>query len=577
MSNLYLYPYTKTKTAAVLTGISLMFFAVSCRSSETENIGGTAAIKINLKSSSFENIGELTKQASVKSNLPDQNLIQHQEIKLDDKLSVVAELIPQNTNPEPQAIASNTNRPMAATDPTLLPNDICYKLLVYDNNGNYVAERDYIRGKENNTTVTPALILNGDHIYTFIAYSVNTNTIASLPVITNKNTLAGAILNDITGNADLMYFKSTPVKMEGGKDNYLDIILKHMFSQITTTLDVSQTGYKIHTIDAGITPHNNKANLQLTDGSITRSDSGTTPVQFALPNGNDISAYPAAVSNINMVNNDAINNCVFTITSIRLGLGDKTTGVSIVNKNIKIENLKITPGVKYKLNINLVPADTYLTYMGVPAVRINGQIWMRYNLGVTNMDIVTNNPDQTPQVRSLNGNYYVYGNPNPAATAYSPSYTNVTQKPGIYEEWMGVKTGGTLYAPVKSTLDPCPSGYRIPTGNEWQMLANNTTTGNIGTWIEDWDGGTNFSAGKIFRSKKNTNVQLTLPAGGFWHGGVHINARGYAGYYWASNASSSDYVKYAYFNENAIQFPYIYGMQISYNQASIRCIADTPN
>ena len=90
-----------------------------------------------------------------------------------------------------------------------------------------------------------------------------------------------------------------------------------------------------------------------------------------------------------------MNNTTVLISLLSVwALEIKLRGASIVNKNIKIENLKVTPGVKYNLNINIVPVDTYLTYMGVPAARINGQIWMRYNMGVTNMDLVANNPDR---------------------------------------------------------------------------------------------------------------------------------------------------------------------------------------
>lgn len=83
-----------------------------------------------------------------------------------------------------------------------------------------------------------------------------------------------------------------------------------MFSQITTTLDVSQTGYKIHTIDANIAPHYNKASVQLADGVISRSSLGSTPIQFSLPTGNNIDLYPNSVSNINVVNNDTNNTTV---------------------------------------------------------------------------------------------------------------------------------------------------------------------------------------------------------------------------------------------------------------------------
>ena len=36
----------------------------------------------------------------------------------------------------------------------------------------------------------------------------------------------------MAGTTDLMYFKSSPITLQGGTNNYLDIVLKHMFSQI---------------------------------------------------------------------------------------------------------------------------------------------------------------------------------------------------------------------------------------------------------------------------------------------------------------------------------------------------------
>ncbi|ODM55176.1 FISUMP domain-containing protein [Elizabethkingia meningoseptica] len=565
-----LYFYLSIKTAAAFAALSLILSTVSCRSTETEQISGKAEIKINFKGSSFENISELGKQASSSKNIQNQNLIQHQEIKLNNNLSIVAELFPQNSTPEQQPIAGNTNKVIAATGPSLLPNDICYKLLVYDNNGNYVAERDYIRGKENDTAVTPALLLNGGQTYTFVAYCINTNTIASLPAVTNKNTLAGATLNDIAGNSDFMYFKSAPIQMEGGTNNYLDIVLKHMFSQITTTLDASQTGYKIHTIDAGITPHYNKANIQLTDGGITRNDPGNTPVSFTLPTGNDINLYPASVSNTSIVNNDVNNNGVFTITSLRLGIGNTTfQGASIVNKNIRFENLKIVPGVKYNLNISLVPIDTYLTYMGIPAARINGQIWMRYNAGVTDINLTTNNPDQAPLPGTLYGSFFFWGIKEP----YSAS--NNTKKSGPAGAW----NNGTNYAPVKNqTYDPCPTGYRVPTTNEWYKLLEYTTSENIGTWdAAPVDFGGTMGAGKVLRSKRNTSVQLTLPVAGILHGALHVDYRGYQGSYWTSTedgGTNNNTHIFSFNPANPIPATSTSITDKSYNQFSLRCIAE---
>lgn len=560
------------KAMVLSVGMSLVFSVVSCRSAETEHVTGTAEVKINFKGSNYEGIAELGMQASTEGSLQYQKFNQHQEIKMGNDFIVVADLIPQKTTSELQATASNVNNLMAATEPGLLPNDICYKLLVYDNNGNYVAERDYIRGKESNTAITPALMLDGGQTYTFVSYCVNTTTIASLPSVVNKNTLAGAVLSDMAGTTDLMYFKSSPITLQGGTNNYLDIVLKHMFSQITTTLDVSQTGYKIHTIDANIAPHYNKASVQLADGVISRSSLGSTPILFSLPTGNIIDLYPNSVSNINVVNNDTNNTTVFNIPSVRLGIGTSPSqGASIVNKNIKIENLKVTPGVKYKLNISLVPVDTYLTYMGVAAARINGQIWMRYNMGVTNMDLTANNPDQNPQVAALYGGYYFWGLKDPY------SATNNTQKSGPAGAW----NSGTNYAPVKNqTYDPCPAGYRVPTTNEWLKLLEYTTSENIGKWdTAPVDFGGSFGAGKVLRSKKNANVLITLPIAGIFHAAGHVDYRGYVGNYWTST-ESGDVQVIKISAENPLPATSAIVTSISdksFNQHSLRCIADVPN
>ncbi|HFK5507274.1 FISUMP domain-containing protein [Elizabethkingia anophelis] len=571
--NDYLLPRL-VKAMTLSAGLSLIFFMTSCRSADTETITGNAEVKINFKGSNYEGIAELGMQASSGGNLQYKSSNQHQEIKMDNDFIVVADLIPQNPTLELHATASNVNNLTAATEPGLLPDDICYKLLVYDNNGNYVAERDYIRGKESNTAITPALMLDGGQTYTFVAYCINTTTIASLPSVVNKNTLEGATLSDMAGTTDLMYFKSSPVTLRGGTNNYLDIVLKHMFSQITTTLDVSQTGYKIHTIDANIAPHYNKASIKLADGVITRNNLGSTPIQFTLPAGDVIDLYPNSVSNVSIVDNDINNTTVFNIASIRLGVGNKVTGgASIVNKNIKIENLKVRPGVKYNLNINIVPADTYLTYMGVPAARINGQIWMRYNMGVTNMDLVANNPDQDPQIAALYGSYYFWGLKDPY------SATNNTQKSGPVGAW----NSGTNYAPVKNqTYDPCPSGFRVPTTNEWLKLIEYTTSENIGKWdATPVDFGGSFGAGKVLRSKKNTSVKITLPIAGTFHAAAHVDYRGYVGNYWTSTESSNvQLIRFSVENPVPATSAVVTSISTtdkSFNQYSLRCIADVPN
>ena len=50
-------------------------------------------------------------------------------------------------------------------------------------------------------------------------------------------------------------------------------------------------------------------------------------------------------------------------------------------QNITLNDLNITPGVRYNLKISLQPNDKYLSYRGYRAVRLSGMIWMRHNLG----------------------------------------------------------------------------------------------------------------------------------------------------------------------------------------------------
>lgn len=101
--------------------------------------------------------------------------------------------------------ASSKASAKAATT-TPLPVNTRYKVVVFNNSGNYVTEANYISGQE--ATATPITGLTGGQSYTFVAYSIGSTT--TLPDITYTNpankTLTTGSVNNVSENSDLMYF-----------------------------------------------------------------------------------------------------------------------------------------------------------------------------------------------------------------------------------------------------------------------------------------------------------------------------------------------------------------------------------
>lgn len=155
--------------------------------------------------------------------------------------------------------------------------------------------------------------------------------------------------------------------------------------------------------------------------------------------------------------------------------------------------------------------------------------WSRHNLGAdTSLD-----PD-TP-VQAIHGYYYQWGRKASVATASTPS--------GGISGWnSSYAANGSWSDSSKTTYDPCPSGFRVPTRTQFQNLINGTTASNIGTWsTSSTNGSANFGAAKRFTGGGKI---LTFPAAGtrnYANGTLY--GRAYSGQYWSStqNASSSAY------------------------------------
>ncbi|MCT4142437.1 hypothetical protein HZP65_17025 [Elizabethkingia anophelis] len=552
----------KSNIKHIITRIILVIFSltiISCRQSSdhitdpgTET--GPASVKINLQGSDY-NDGGTSKTAGIDGI--NSAAVQTEEISFNNNndYKLVATLSPEtSSNPRGKAGITGTNP---------LPNGIRYNVAVFDSNGNYVTERTYFTGSE---ASMPAITgLNGGSTYTFVVYSIGTTT--GLPAITfadpGNKTLATATVNNVSGDNDLMYFSKT-MTLTGNNTNYLDVILQHKYSQITTTLDSSPTlWYSI--VDSSVSgavlsPHNTSATLQLSNGNVIGSGTTTRTLTFPASSGTSTTMTASPV----MINTPAITNGVFTLGSVKLTSFGGTAAVSVIHQNITLNSLKITPGVKYNLNLSFVPNDQYLTFRGYPAVKINGVIYMRHNLGA--------NYASDPDVLSPNivGNYYQWGRNTVVATAATGTgpisgWDNSTIPP--VTSW----NTGTRIDPVKNTVnDPCPSGWRVGSRNEHGILVNIPYT-NIGNPSNTSPG----SAGLVFVSRFNPDVKITFPFTGFRDGNNGSYVYGTTrleGQYWPSDSNWLG----SYTTAGMAYVSFSTGSTIQFRGMPVRCVAEYP-
>lgn len=298
----------KSNIKLTITRIILVVFSlviISCRQGD-EHITdpgtgiGPAIVKIILQGSDY-NDGGTSKTA--RTNGINSTTVQTEEISFNNNndYKLVATLTPTSTTSQ---ISSKASTRAATTTP--LPVNTRYKVVVFNNSGNYITEMDYTSGQE--ATAAPITGLTAGQSYTFVAYSIGSTT--TLPDITYTNpankTLATASVNNVSENSDLMYF-SKSLTLDGNNTNYLDVILKHKYSQIYTAINSAQTNYyTISSINnATITPHNTTASLKLSDGSTTASGSSSRTLRFS-SNAQNVSA-PAVFINTATTTNGTLS------------------------------------------------------------------------------------------------------------------------------------------------------------------------------------------------------------------------------------------------------------------------------
>lgn len=340
MKNIYL----KNITKIFLLVIALVQLT-ACSKTNDKIVGGqegNTIIKINIPT-----VGEPKNTALIASNStsPKTGEVQEEIIPLANGSFLIATLTPKTkSSSELKKVAATVGE---GSINSLKPG-IKYRLAVYTSEGNFVTQRDYIAGSESNTE---ALGLTAGNTYTFIAYSVNSES--SLPPLINGDKLATANLDNVT--EDLMYFK-TKFKVIGKIENKLDITLDHQFSLIESTLKVTE-----RTDPLGYTNSNIKNVNDLIFSNISPHGGikfATNEVTFANINTETkkISKFASSTNLVRSVKTEETiiispNSNTATLTIPAITLTDNINGYTL--GNIALKNIKTVPGHRYNLILKL--------------------------------------------------------------------------------------------------------------------------------------------------------------------------------------------------------------------------------
>lgn len=460
--------------------------------------GDPGTLAVSIEEIAFEEEVELTNRAATPfftNEVLEDN--QHHTIDLGDDLLMVTDLIREKSDSKnTSSKGSIKDGTKAVADTSNVATGIRYRVLVYNTTtGAYVDERTYIRRQESNT---PAWLLPSGVPYTFIVYSINStedNLPAVIPAATAQRTLSNTQIN-VNGSSDYMYFTRNLTLTPNTTTN-LNIILKHRFSQITTVVDATAAAYPVVLLTSNFDTHNTNSLVNLNNGSFVR-DGQNAPLTVNFPNLNT----QTVTSTPNIINVAGTQAIRYVVNSLRVGT------ISRFDLN-PIETFTVQQGFRYRLLIKVVPNDQYIAnHNGQPAARINGQIWMRHNVGVpTGID-----PDVVGQ--AIHGDYYQWGRADRSASG-TGNTANPFRSPNnmLQPTW----NLGSESNPSKGTSDPCPENYRIPTLMEQQRLteASSTTASNVGTFVTSRNANSNFTVAKVLTSVRNGNVKLTFPIQGY--------------------------------------------------------------
>lgn len=453
-----------------LTMVCLMLMAVSLigcsKEQEKELESGKTQVTVKI-SSSQENAQVSNKKPGEKSKAQ----LSHSELfSLNEDYQVLATLTPdQASNKLDNQIKTKAGAVKAAT-PVQSPvsGGTVYYLAVYKQTGEYVTHQQYtyVPNQDPKINVSPGA-------YTFLAVASGTNT---LPTINFNQPLSQINLSITDASVDLMYFKQD-LDVQAGASNDLNVVLRHLFTQVVLTINTAEIGDVVSIGAANIIPNLSVANVSLADGTLSYPSSATSaPKSFSFTN----------TSGTSLVSNPIFifpsNSTVGSVTIAGFQIGN-------VTKPLTFSNLTLIDGIKYNIDFRLFASGINIGY----------ETWSAGNL--------LYDPGQNRYSFTLSDNDY--------ANYWFYNHLLPKKLDGSNQEPDPIINGGSG--------DPCsqvlPIGtWRLPSEDEVNQLLTHTGPNgvdnphNVNTWdparyVDYFDGtGSGTNLGMFFGTQNNPTI-----------------------------------------------------------------------